>query len=157
MRSRARLGSVSYLLFHIPSLMSSDSPLASFVSPVDSSADSLAELTAAVRKFAEQRDWDQFHNPKNLSMALIVEAAELVEHFQWLSRQESSELGEQQHEAVAMEMADVFIYLVRMAERLDIDLLKAARKKMEINGRKYPVEQAKGRADKYTCYRCNDT
>jgi NTP pyrophosphatase (non-canonical NTP hydrolase) len=138
--------------------MSSDPSFASSVDPsVESSADSLTELTAAVCKFAEQRDWDQFHSPKNLSMALIVEAAELVEHFQWLSRQESSTLNKDQHEAVAMEMADVFIYLVRMAERLDIDLLEAARKKLEINGKKYPVEQAKGRADKYTRYQIEQT
>ncbi|MGB5686392.1 MAG: nucleotide pyrophosphohydrolase [Candidatus Electrothrix sp.] len=126
-------------------------------SPSASSADSLTELTAAVCKFAEQRDWDQFHNPKNLSMALIVEAAELVEHFQWLSRQESNKLNDEQHEAVSMEMADVLIYLVRMAERLDIDLLEAAQKKLKINGEKYPVEQAKGRADKYTHYQTEQT
>ncbi|MCI5139507.1 MAG: nucleotide pyrophosphohydrolase [Candidatus Electrothrix sp. AR1] len=122
-----------------------------------SSVDSLAELTAAVCKFAEQRDWDQFHSPKNLSMALIVEAAELVEHFQWLSRQESNKLNDEQHEAVSMEMADVLIYLVRMAERLDIDLLEAAKKKLKINDKKYPVEQAKGRSDKYTRYQTKQT
>ncbi|CAK8721730.1 Nucleotide pyrophosphohydrolase [Candidatus Electrothrix laxa] len=126
-------------------------------SPVNSSVDSLAELTNAICKFAEQRDWDQFHNPKNLSMALIVEAAELVEHFQWLSRQESNKLSDEQHEAVSMEMADVLIYLVRMAERLDIDLLEAAQKKLKINNKKYPVEQAKGRADKYTSYQTEQT
>jgi NTP pyrophosphatase (non-canonical NTP hydrolase) len=116
------------------------------------SINSLADLTAAVNRFVEQRDWDQFHSPKNLSMALIVEAAELVEHFQWLTRQESSTLNNEQHEAVAMEMADVLIYLVRMAAQLDIDLLEAAQKKILLNGKKYPVEQAKGRADKYTRY-----
>ncbi len=125
--------------------------------PFNSSVDSLEKLTAAVCKFAEQRDWDQFHCPKNLSMALIVEAAELVEHFQWLSRQESDTLNNEQHEAVSMEMADVLIYLVRMAERLDIDLLEAAQKKLEINGKKYPVEQAKGRSDKYTRYQTEQT
>ncbi len=142
--------------------MSSDPSLTSSIdssvdSPCGSSADSLAELTNAVCKFAEQRDWDQFHNPKNLSMALIVEAAELVEHFQWLSRQESDKLDKKQHEAVSMEMADVLIYLVRMAERLDIDLLKAAQKKLRINDKKYPVEQAKGRSDKYTRYQTEQT
>jgi len=124
--------------------------------PSDSS-DSLEKLTAAVCKFAEQRDWEQFHSPKNLSMALIVEAAELVEHFQWLSRQESSKLNKEQHEAVSLEMADVLIYLVRMAERLDIDLLKAAQKKLAINGKKYPVDQAKGRSNKYTRYQTEQT
>ena len=122
-----------------PSLTSSiDS---SVDSSSDSSADSLTELTATVCKFAEQRDWDQFHSPKNLSMALIVEAAELVEHFQWLSRQESDKLNKEQQEAVSMEMADVLIYLVRMAERLDIDLLEAAQKKLKINAQKYPAEE----------------
>ncbi|WP_339135125.1 MAG: nucleotide pyrophosphohydrolase [Candidatus Electrothrix sp. GW3-4] len=124
----------------------------STTSSLDPPINSLAELSAAVCQFAEQRDWDQFHNPKNLSMALIVEAAELVEHFQWLTRQESSHLNGEQQDAVAMEMADVLIYLVRMAERLDINLLDAARKKLVLNGKKYPVEQAKGRADKYTHY-----
>ncbi len=113
---------------------------------------SLAELTAAVNRFAEQRDWDQFHNPKNLSMALIVEAAELVEHFQWLTHQQSNTLDEAQQEAVAMEMADVLIYLVRMAAQMDINLLKAAEKKLVLNEKKYPVEQVKGCSDKYTRY-----
>ncbi|MCI5211989.1 MAG: nucleotide pyrophosphohydrolase [Candidatus Electrothrix sp. ATG2] len=125
--------------------------------PPDPPGDSLAELTVAVSTFAEQRDWDQFHSPKNLSMALIVEAAELVEHFQWLSPQQSNKLSEEQHDAVAMEMADVLIYLVRMAERLDIDLLEAAQKKLELNGKKYPVEQAKGRSEKYTRYHREDS
>lgn len=120
--------------------------------PPDPPTDSLDELTASVRHFAQKRDWEQFHSPKNLSMALIVEAAELLEHFQWLSRQQSLELNDEQREAVAMEMADVLIYLVRMADRLDIDLLQAARKKIKINEKKYPVEQALGKADKYTRY-----
>ncbi len=115
-------------------------------------ADSLDDLTARIRQFAEERDWEQFHCPKNLSMALIVEAAELVEHFQWLSRQQSGELNDERHDAVSLEMADVLIYLLRMADRLNIDLLEAARKKIEINAKKYPIAFAKGKADKYTCY-----
>jgi dCTP diphosphatase len=115
-------------------------------------ADSLNDLTARIREFAEERDWEQFHSPKNLSMALIVEAAELVEHFQWLSQQQSEELDAERHDAVSLEMADVLIYLVRMADRLDIDLLEAARKKIQINAKKYPVTLAKGKADKYTRY-----
>ena len=86
---------------------------------------SLAELTTAVNRFTEQRDWEQFHTPKNLSMALIVEAAELVEHFQWLTQQQSSTLDPEKHEDVTLEMADILIYLVRMADQLNIDLLKA--------------------------------
>jgi NTP pyrophosphatase (non-canonical NTP hydrolase) len=114
--------------------------------------DSLHDLTATIRKFADERDWKQFHSPKNLSMALIVEAGELVEHFQWLSRKESGELDDEQRRAVALEMADVLIYLVRMAERLDIDLLEAARKKITLNAEKYPAGRSPSRADKYTRY-----
>ncbi len=111
--------------------------------------DSLKALTAAVRQFADERDWDQFHSPKNLSMALIVEAGELVEHFQWLTQAQSRQPDAKQQQAIALEMADVLIYLVRLADQLDIDLLTAARKKIAINAAKYPVELAKGRADKY--------
>ena len=114
--------------------------------------DSLDDLTATIRKFADERDWEQFHSPKNLSMALIVEAGELVEHFQWLSRKQSRELDDEQRRAVALEMADVLIYLVRLAERLDIDLLEAAGKKMALNAEKYPADKSRSRADKYTRY-----
>ena len=115
-------------------------------------ADSIDNLSKEVDDFACERDWEQFHSPKNLAMALIVEAGELVEHFQWLNQQQSLDLDEKSRKAVAEEMADVLIYLVRMASRLDIDLLDAARKKIILNGKKYPVEQAAGRADKYTSY-----
>ncbi len=114
--------------------------------------DSLDQLNTLIRSFADERDWQQFHSPKNLSMALIVEAAELVEHFQWLSQQESMELTDTKRNEVALEMADILIYLLRLADRLDIDLLKAARSKIAINRERYPVEQACGRADKYTSY-----
>lgn len=114
--------------------------------------DSLQDLTAAICKFADDRDWERFHSPKNLAMALIVEAAELVEHFQWLSRKQSGELDDEQCRAVALEMADILIYLVRLAERLDIDLLEAAGKKMALNAEKYPADRSRSRADKYTRY-----
>ncbi|MBW1749719.1 MAG: nucleotide pyrophosphohydrolase [Deltaproteobacteria bacterium] len=114
--------------------------------------DSLQDLTAAICKFADDRDWERFHSPKNLAMALIVEAAELVEHFQWLSRKQSGELDDEQRRAVSLEMADVLIYLVRMAEQLDIDLLEAAGKKMALNAEKYPADRSRSRADKYTRY-----
>jgi len=120
--------------------------------PPHSPITSLADLIVAVNQFAEQRDWEQFHTPKNLAMALNVEASELMEHFQWLTQQQSSTLDPEKQEAVAMEMADVLIYLVRMASQLDIDLLEAAQKKIILNSKKYPIEQAKGRADKYTQY-----
>jgi NTP pyrophosphatase (non-canonical NTP hydrolase) len=114
--------------------------------------DSLDRLRADVRDFADARDWQQFHSPKNLAMALIVEAAELVEHFQWLTEDQSLALDEKTRQAAAMEMADVLIYLVRMADRLDIDLVAAAREKIVLNGERYPVDRASGRADKYTAY-----
>ena len=116
------------------------------------SIDTLTKLQNRIRAFAEERDWQQFHSPKNLAMALSVEAAELLEHFQWLSEEQSSELPEETRHAVALEMADVLIYLCRLADRLDIDLLAAAGEKMALNGKKYPVELARGRADKYTRY-----
>ncbi len=119
-------------------------------------SDSLAELTLAIRRFADERDWEQFHSPKNLAMALIVEAGELVEHFQWLSQEESRHLDADRCRAVSLEMADVLIYLLRLADRMDIDLLEAARRKLGINEQRYPAELARGRADKYHRYRSDE-
>ena len=116
----------------------------------DERSDSLAELTARVRRFADERDWQQFHSPKNLASALIVEAAELLEHFQWLTGAESESLDAEKRAAVEHELADVLIYLVRLADRLDVDLIDAAAKKLAINAQKYPVEVAKGSNKKYT-------
>ncbi len=107
-------------------------------------------LRDAVRRFAEERDWDQFHSPKNLASALAVEAAELLERFQWLTEKQSSELGLDEKEQVKAEMADVLIYLVRLADKLDVNLIAAANSKLEENKTKYPVEKAKGNAKKYT-------
>ena len=115
-------------------------------------ADSLDQLNATLLAFARERDWEQFHSPKNLSMALAGEAGELLEHFQWLSEQQSTSLDPQKREAVALELADILIYLVRLAERLDIDLLEAAHRKVAINRARYPAEQVRGdarRADEY--------
>lgn len=106
-------------------------------------------LKIKLREFAEERDWDQFHSPKNFSMALIVECAELVEHFQWLSDEQSKRLPEDTLDEVRLEMADIFIYLIRLADKLDIDLLDAAKDKMKLNAEKYPVEKSKGIAVKY--------
>jgi dCTP diphosphatase len=100
--------------------------------------------------FAAARDWDQFHSPKNLAMALSVEAAELLEHFQWLTEEQSRELSPAKRTAVEEELADVFIYLVRLADTLEVDLLAAADRKMRINAQKYPVEKARGNAIKST-------
>ena len=119
-------------------------------------SDSISSLLSSVRSFADARNWEQFHSPKNLSMALIVEAGELAEHFQWLSEQESCALSPSQREEVALEMADVLIYLCRLSDRLDIDLLAAAHKKMRINEEKYPVERARNSRTKYTAWREED-
>lgn len=101
--------------------------------------DSLADLAQQLDRFAKDRDWQQFHSPKNLASALIVEAGELLEHFQWLTEDQSRQLDPAQKQAVAHEMADVLLYLVQLATVLDIDLLAAARAKMALNAQKYPV------------------
>jgi len=110
---------------------------------------SLDELRQRLRAFAAERDWEQFHSPKNLAMALIVEAGELVEHFQWLTQAQSLALAPDKRELVAQELADVLIYLVRLADRLDVDLLAAAERKFALNAEKYPAERARGSARKY--------
>lgn len=115
-------------------------------------ADSLQQLKEKVRAFADARDWDQFHSPKNLAMALIVEAAELVEHFQWLDEAESRSLPAEKKAEVAAELADILIYLVRIADKLDVDLLHSAVEKLQHNAEKYPADKVRGRADKYTEY-----
>lgn len=111
--------------------------------------DSVDRLIAALRQFADERDWGQFHSPKNLASALIVEAGELLEHFQWLSEEQSRELSSQRIEAVGAEMADVLLYLLRLADVLGVDLLAAARAKMVLNGQRYPVERARGSSRKH--------
>ena len=113
---------------------------------------SLDELSARLRAFANARDWAQFHSPKNLVMALIAEAGELVEQFQWLSEQQSAALAPQQLEAVRLEMADVLIYLVRLADVLGVDLLGAAADKLVLNEQRYPVERVRGSARKHDEY-----
>jgi NTP pyrophosphatase (non-canonical NTP hydrolase) len=108
----------------------------------------LDDLRQRLRAFADARDWEQFHAPKNLAAALIVEAGELLEHFQWLSEQQSRTLDESTRAAVALEMADVLLYLVRLADQLDIDLLDAANRKITLNEKKYPAHEVRGRSDK---------
>lgn len=110
----------------------------------------LSEVREALRRFAAERDWDQFHSPKNLASALAVEAAELLEPFQWLTDDQSRCLSPEQLKAVRAELADVLIYLVRLADKLDVDLLQAARDKLAENAAKYPVEKARGTSRKYT-------
>ena len=112
----------------------------------------LDQLRERLRTFVAERDWDQFHSPKNLAMALIAEAAELVEHFQWLTEGESAALPDAKRAEVADELADVLVYLVRLADKLDIDLLAAVTAKMARNEAKYPAELVKGSARKYNEY-----
>ena len=110
----------------------------------------LTQLRDALRQFAEERDWDQFHSPKNLASALAVEAAELLERFQWLTEDQSRKLPPEELARVREEMADVLNYLVRLADKLDVNLLDAARDKIKVNAAKYPVEKARGIARKYS-------
>ena len=105
-----------------------------------------------LRQFAKERDWEQFHSPKNLVMALTVEAAELLEHFQWLTEEHSQNLAPDQLAAVAEEIADVQLYLVRLADRLGIDILQAVSAKTLKNEARYPADKVRGSARKYTDY-----
>ncbi len=113
----------------------------------------LAELNSKIRAFVDERDWEQFHSPKNLAMALVVEAAELVEIFQWLTEKDSLNLDARKRQHVEEEIADVLIYLMRIADRLDIDLLAAADRKLNINHQKYPAAQVRGKSSKYSDYK----
>ncbi|MEK6749820.1 MAG: nucleotide pyrophosphohydrolase [Pseudomonadota bacterium] len=112
----------------------------------------LESTKQALRKFALERDWDQFHSPKNLSMALAAEAAELLEHFQWLTEAQSANLPPEKMAEVALEVADIFLYVIRVADKLNVDLLKVAAKKIELNKQKYPAERVRGSSKKYTEY-----
>jgi NTP pyrophosphatase (non-canonical NTP hydrolase) len=116
----------------------------------ESKVDGLQELRETLRVFATARDWDQFHSPKNLALAVSVEAGELLEHFQWTTEAQSASLPPDMAAKVEEEMADVLLYLVRLADKLEIDLLKAARRKMALNAEKYPVSKSKGSSKKYT-------
>jgi dCTP diphosphatase len=107
-------------------------------------------LKNRLREFAIARDWEQFHSPKNLAMALIVEAAELVEHFQWLTEDQSASLSPEKHAEVVQELADIQIYLIRIADRLNVDLERAVDAKIALNEQRYPVDKARGSAKKYT-------
>lgn len=113
----------------------------------------LARLRDIVRTFVDERDWDQFHTPKNLASALSVEAAELLEHFQWLQSGRAGELGAARLEEVRHEMADVLVYLVRLADKLDVDLFAAVEEKMVLNRAKYPADKVRGDARKYDEYK----
>lgn len=111
---------------------------------------SLHSLRDALRRFSAERDWDQFHSPKNLAIALSVEASELLEHFQWIAEADSNLLPSDKLDEVRKELADVLIYLVRLADKLEIDLMEATSRKIEENTKKYPAEKVRGSAKKYT-------
>lgn len=113
----------------------------------------LLQLRDLVRQFVDERDWDQFHTPKNLASALTVEAAELLEHFQWLRDGRAEELGPDKLQEVRHEMADVLVYLVRLADKLEVDLAAAVQEKMVLNRAKYPAELVRGDARKYYEYK----
>jgi len=114
--------------------------------------DDLEELRQRLAAFAAARDWDQFHAPKNLAMALIAECAELVEHFQWLTEEQSTMLTPAKIAAVRLELADILIYLVRISDKLNIDLLAATRDKIAINEERYPAEKVRGDARRASEY-----
>ncbi len=111
---------------------------------------SLTQIKTRLRTFAAARDWDQFHSPKNLAMAMIVEAAELVEHFQWLTEDQSQTLPPDKLAEVEQEIADIQIYLIRLADKLGVDMEQAVNAKMELNEKKYPADKVRGKAEKYS-------
>jgi dCTP diphosphatase len=110
----------------------------------------LESLREQLRHFAAARDWDQFHSPKNLAMALSVEAAELLEVFQWLTEEQSRSLTPEAHAAAGDEIADVLLYLIRLSDALGVDPIAAAQRKLVANAEKYPVDKARGNSRKYT-------
>ncbi len=109
----------------------------------------MKSVITEINRFAQERDWEQFHTPKNLIMALSVEVAEIMEHFQWLTPEESNNLSEEKMSDIKDEIGDTFIYLLRLCEILEIDILEASRNKLEKNRIKYPVAKARGNAKKY--------
>jgi len=119
---------------------------------IDRATDSLEQLNARLLRFAQERDWEQFQSPKNLAMALAGEAGELLEHFQWLTEEQSANLSPEKQRAVSHELADILNYLVRLAQRLDIDLLAATNEKIAINERRYPAEKVRGDARRASEY-----
>lgn len=118
----------------------------------DKKSNPLANLAQQIRQFSEEREWQDFHSPKNLSTALAVEAAEVMEIFQWMTESESKNLTQSKRSALQKELADVFIYLIQLGDKTGIDLIEAANQKLKVNAEKYPTELVKGSAKKYTEY-----
>ncbi|MCW9004377.1 MAG: nucleotide pyrophosphohydrolase [Gammaproteobacteria bacterium] len=116
------------------------------------SEDAFELIKLKLRDFAEQRDWNQFHSPKNLAMALNVEAAELLEHFQWLTEQQSASLDTDTLKEVADEIADIQVYLIRLADKLDVDIVSTTLAKIDKNAEKYPADKVRGQSKKYNKY-----
>ena len=112
----------------------------------------MRELQEKIVAFAQERNWEQFHSPKNLSMALAVEASELMEHFQWLTEEQSRQLPADKHKMVSHELADVFMYVLLLAKRMDIDLYRASEEKIAINSERYPADLVRGSAKKHSDY-----
>jgi NTP pyrophosphatase (non-canonical NTP hydrolase) len=112
-------------------------------------SDRIKELSKAVARFAKERDWDQFHTPKNLAEGVTIEAAEILEIFQWLTAEQSRRIPKDRVAHLSDELADVFIYLLKLADFYEIDLVSAAHKKLVKNAKKYPVAKSKGSAKKY--------
>jgi len=116
---------------------------------VMSKTDSLRTLEMQLIQFAKERDWQQFHSPKNLASALVVEAGELLEHFQWLTEEQSRSLSPEKRDAVGAEVADVLLYLIQLAAALGLDPIAEAQAKLDHNAKKYPVNLARGSSKKY--------
>ncbi|MFA9217572.1 MAG: nucleotide pyrophosphohydrolase [Sphingomonadaceae bacterium] len=121
-------------------------------SATNNAPDSLLDLRDQTRQFAAERDWRQFHTPKNLAMALTVEAAELAEHFQWLTTGADAELDDAKRTGIRHELADVLLYLVQLADQCGVDLHAAALEKIALNAAKYPADRVRGDARKYSDY-----
>lgn len=114
--------------------------------------DPLLTLRDALRAFAAERDWEQFHTPRNLAVALSVEAGELLEHFQWMDEAASAQLSADKRVQIGEEMADVLLYLIRLSDKLGVDLAGAAQRKLQLNAAKYPADKVRGSSRKYTEY-----
>ena len=112
--------------------------------------DKLNDLNNKIIDFRDKRDWKQFHNPKDMALSLVLEAGEVMEHFQWKNSEEIEKYIKEHKDEIGEELADVFYWVLLMSHDLDIDILDALEKKMEKNEKKYPIEKARGKADKYT-------
>ncbi len=118
--------------------------------PGRTQVDSLDTVRARIRAFRDEREWMQFHNPKNLATSIVIEAGELLELFQWTNMEESEQLGRNKRQQISDEIADVAVYVIELADNLGIDLIAAIHQKMDANALKYPVEKARGKSTKYT-------